>query len=275
MWWRVRFVFPLIGLLALTALPAGQALALTVVFTGNAATAGTGQGVIGHDFVAAGAIPHMAAFYSSHGVAGPYTALTTPDAYDFATGGEVAIGANLPLRQFGLTAPASPGLAALGINGSLHIGYRGFTLDVGSLVDLSVTGPDTEHRIYRNGEVKIFEETGPGVFAEIGGYINGVFEVDIDYSTGAITNVFTGDLTPGSSSLLPAFMTGTSFDPIDVAGTTPELYGGFSNTTVLELSETIAIAEPAPPLELVAVVLGFAACMRRRSGVQPTHVLGS
>ena len=124
---------------------------MTVLFTGNAASGGTDQGVIGHDFVSTATVgavnPVMGSFYSTFGVAGPYTSLATPDSYDFATGGELAIGANVPARSLDATAPASAALTSVGINGAPHIGIRGFTLDFGNTADLSLLNATTERRI--------------------------------------------------------------------------------------------------------------------------------
>ncbi|NBP71974.1 MAG: hypothetical protein EBU57_02000 [Alphaproteobacteria bacterium] len=229
----------------------GQASAVTVLFTGNAAVGGTDQGVIGHDFVSAGTVgaanAPMGAFYSTFGVAGPYTSLATPDAYDFVTGGELAIGANAPTRSLGATAPASAALASVGINGALHLGIRGLTLDFGNAADLFTTGATTERRIYRNGEVKVFEETAPNVFAEVASYTGGIFTIDIDYSTGFITNVFSGTKSVGSLSIFPGTWTGTSFGPIDLAGSSPEIYGGLRITSSLEIGEQVAVPEPEMP----------------------------
>jgi len=97
--------------------------AVSVLFTGNGAAGGTDQGIIAHDAVSAGSIGHMSAFYGSVSIANVYTALATPDSYDFTTGGELAIVANVPGRSFGATAPGSAALASLGINGDLHIGF--------------------------------------------------------------------------------------------------------------------------------------------------------
>ena len=198
-----------------------------------------------------------------------YTTLTSPDAYDFSTGGELAIGANAPARSFAATAPASGALASVGINGPLHIGLRGFTLntsgDAASLVDLSFSGLQ-ESRIYRNGEVKIFGETAPNVFSEVAAYTDGTFGIDIDYTTGTITNTFNGTLAPGSMTIFPDSWTGTSFSPIDLAGTSPELYGAFSVTSSLEIEEQqVAVAEPAMPALLGLGMLALAAIRRRRA----------
>ncbi len=246
--------------LSLSGAPAG---AVSVLFTGNAALGGADQGIIGHDAVSAGSIGHMSAFYGSVSIATVYTALATPDSYDFTTGGELAIGANLPGRSFGATAPGSAALASLGINGDLHLGIRGFSLNVASLADLSFSGL-TENRIYRGGEAKIFEETAPNVFAEVAAYTNGIFTIGIDYSTGIITNTFTGTLSPGSLTIFPETWTGTSFNPINVAGGTPEQYGAFSVTTSIEISEQVALPEPAMPAVLGLGMLMLARLRRRR-----------
>ncbi|MGB0630623.1 MAG: hypothetical protein ACPGRZ_08005 [Alphaproteobacteria bacterium] len=260
-------VFALLFAVAFSVI-SGQASAVTVLFTGNAAAGGSDQGVIGHDFVSTATVnavnPAMGAFYSSFGVAGPYTALATPDSYDFSTGGELAIGANAPGRSFGATAPASAALASVGIDGALHLGIRGFTLDFGNAADLFTLGPTTERRIYRNGEAKIFEETAPNVFAEVASYTGGTFTIDIDYSTGLITNVFNGTKSVGSLSIFPETWTGTSFDPIDVAGGSPELYGGFSITSSLEIGEQVAVPEPVMPAAVGFAML-LVAAMRRRT----------
>lgn len=239
---------------ALVAVPTASQ-AVTVLFTGIAAPGGAGQGVIGHDFVAASSIPHMSAFYASVGVAGPYTALASPDSYDFTTGGDLPVGSNVPPRQFGATAAAVPALAAYGITGSLHLGIRGFTLDYNNPSDLFTTGPLGEQRIYRNGEAGIFEETSPGVFTQIAAYSDGIFTIDIDYGTGAITNSFNGTLTPGSMTIFPETWTGTSFDPINVAGASPELYGGFSITSELQVAEVLPAPATPAMLGIAAIVL--------------------
>lgn len=248
---------------ALAAVPTASQ-AVTVLFTGNAASGGNGQGVIGHDFVLGSSIPHMSAFYGEHGVAGPYTALSSPDSYDFTTGGHLPVGANIPPRQFGATAPAEPALSPFGISGPLHLGISGFTLDYSDSDDLFVTGPDTERRIYRNGVVGIFEETAPDVYSELAAYTDGIFVIDIDYSTGAITNTFTGTRTAGSMTIFPESWTGTSFDPIDVAGSSPEIYGGFGIATQIEVAAAVAMPAPAVPalLGLGAIVLHLS---RRRA----------
>jgi len=243
--------------------------AVTVLFTGNGASGGTAQGIIGHDAVAAGSIAHMSGLYGSISIGSVYTRLTSPDAYDFSTGGELAIGAGAPLRSFAATAPASAALASTGINGALHIGLRGFTLntsgDAGSLVDLSFSGFN-ESRIYRNGEVKIFEETAPSVFSEVASYTGGTFTIDINYLTGVISNTFNGTLAPGSMSIFPETWTGSSFNPIDLAGSTPEAYGAFSVTTSMEISEQqIAVPEPAMPAIIGLGMIAFATLRRRRA----------
>ena len=153
----------------------------------------------------------------------------------------------------------------MGVNGPLHIGLRGFTLDVSSgTPDISIVGFN-ESRIYRNGEVKIFEETAPNIFAEVAAYTGGTFTIDIDYTTGTIDNVFNGTLAPGSLSIFPETWTGTSFNPIDLAGTSPERYGAFSVTTSLELSEPqVAVPEPAVPAILGLGMLALTVVRRRR-----------
>lgn len=243
------------------------ASAVTVLFTGNGSPGGFGKGIIGHDAVAGSSIAHMSALYSTVGIANVYTRLTSPDAYDFSTGGELAIGANVPSRAFAATAPSSAALASSGINGALHIGLRGFTLntsgDAASLADLSFSGLN-ESRVYRNGEVKIFEENPGSVFTEVASYTGGTFTIDIDYSTGVITNTFNGTLEPGSMTIFPETWTGTSFDPIDLAGSSPEIYGAFSVTTTLELSEQqVAVPEPAMPALIGLGLIAFAAYRRR------------
>ncbi|MAJ92393.1 MAG: hypothetical protein EVA87_03760 [Rhodospirillaceae bacterium] len=90
---------------------AGQAFAVTVLFTGKVASGGSDKGVIGHDFVPTATvnqvIPAIGSFYSTLGVAGPCTALSKPDPYDFTSVREMAIGANLHDRCFGATSPAA------------------------------------------------------------------------------------------------------------------------------------------------------------------------
>lgn len=247
---------------AASLLGAAQANAVTVLFSGSPFSGGTGQGIIGHDGVAGSTINP---FYSSVGIANVYTRLTSPDAYDFATGGELAIGANAPVRSFAASTPASAALASLGINGPLHIGLRGFTLDVSSGTSDITFGVLSESRVYRNGEVKIFEETAPNVFNEVASYTGGTFNIDIDYTTGTIGNVFNGTLEPGSMTIFPETWVGTSFDPVDIAGTSPEPFGAFGVTSSLEIeARQVAVAEPAMPAMLGLGMLMLAAIRNRR-----------
>ncbi|MFT5488811.1 MAG: hypothetical protein ACI9JL_004441 [Paracoccaceae bacterium] len=239
------------------------ASAVTVLFSGAPFSGNSGAGIIGHDAVAGSSIDP---FYASVGIANVYTRLVSPDAYDFATGGELAIGANAPARSFAASAPASGALASIGINGPLHIGLRGFSLDVTpGTADITFAG-FSENRVYRNGEVKIFEETAPNIFNEVASYTGGTFTIDIDYLTGSINNVFNGTLNPGSMTIFPETWTGTSFDPVDQAGTFPEIFGGFGVTSSLEIEERqVAVAEPAMPAMLGLGMLALAALRRARA----------
>ncbi len=132
-----------------------------------------GQGLLGHTFVAGGSIAHMATFYANNGVAGPYTRVVSPDAFDTATGNEVAFGTTG--EPFAATAAAPHGLEVVGINGPLHIAVSGFTLDFNNVADLFFTSATEETRIYRNGIAAIFEEVAPGVFNQLASYTDGVF----------------------------------------------------------------------------------------------------
>jgi hypothetical protein len=95
---------------------------------------GDGQGLIGHAFVAR-ASTNWNAEYAALGVAGPYTRLATPDAFDFTTGGELTLCTNLPTQPFGATVAAPHGLAAIGFPGPLHLSVAGLTLDYLNLAD--------------------------------------------------------------------------------------------------------------------------------------------
>lgn len=257
---HIRSFFVAATILVASMFGPAPASAVTVLFSGNVLSGGTGQGIIGHDGVAGSAIDP---FYGALGIANVYTRLTSPDAYDFSTGGELAIGANAPSRPFAASASASGALASLGINGPLHIGLRGFTLDVSAGTPDITFETLSESRVYRNGEVKIFEETAPNVFAEVASYTGGTFSIDIDYTTGVIDNVFNGTLEPGSLTIFPETWIGTSFGPIDIAGTSPERFGAFGVTSSLEIEERqIAVAEPAMPAVLGLGMLMLAA-MRR------------
>jgi hypothetical protein len=89
-----------------------------------------------------------------------------------------------------------------------------------------------EKHINRNGNVANFEETALGVFNQVASWSIAIFDIDIDYSDGSITNTFTGTLYPGSLGFFPRTWTGTSFDPIDVAGNSSQgPFGSFSVTT--------------------------------------------
>jgi hypothetical protein len=222
---------------------AWPAQAVTVTFTGS----GGGQGVIGHGFVHRSATP-WEAFYAAVGVLGPYTELVSPDAFDFATGNELAIGTNLPGIPFGATAPAPHGLEPVGIAGPLHVGFAGFTLDVGG-ADLAFLTPTHEHRIYRGGTVKFFEETAPGVFVEIASLIDAVLEFDINYLTGVLGGTTTGTRGPGTPAFFPESYSSIAFDPIDNAGVTAEgAYGRFSSELSFEFDLAAVPAPPALPL---------------------------
>lgn len=251
----------LLGLMA--AVPAANAV--PVVFTGVGASGGAGQGIIGNAFVARASIAHMNTFYANNGVAGPYTELSSPDAFDFTNGDFLTPGTNPPpARQFAATAAASPTLAGFGINGPLHIGISTFTLDFNNTSDLFTTSATSERRIYRNGTAKIFEETAPNVFVELASYTGGIFTVDIDYTTGLISNVFTGTREAGSNTIFPELWTGTSANPIDVAGSTSDgSYGTFDVTTTLDIGAD-AIPEPGGLVILLSGLLVLGAVRRVR-----------
>jgi len=243
---------------------ANVARAVTVNFQG---LTGDGQGLLGHSFVPRASIAHMNTFYINRGVAGPYTAIVSPDAFDTATGNELAHGANAPLTPFAASTSGPHGLEGLGLTGSLHISISGFTLDT-SLAAGDLTAPDgdlgtTENRIYRNGSAAIFEETAPNIFNQVASWSNAIFDIDIDYSDNSITNTFTGTLDPGSLAFFPTVWTGTSFDPVDVAGTSAQgVFGSFSVTTQFDV-ET-AIPEPESLLVFVIGLIGLRTVRRRR-----------
>lgn len=251
-------VIPIVAvLLSLLVGGANGARAVTVNFQG---LTGDGQGLLGHSFVTAGSIAHMSGFYSSFGVAGPYTAIVSPDAFDTTTGNELALGANAPSMPFAASTSGPHGLEGLGLTGSLHISVSGFTLDVNSLVDLSFSD-SIENRIYRNGIAAIFEETAPDVFNQVASWSNAIFDIDIDYSDGSITNTFTGALDPGSLSFFPTVWTGTSFNPIDVAGSSSQgPFGAFSVTTQFD----VEVPEPESLMVFAIGLVGMASLRRRR-----------
>ena len=75
--------------------------------------------------------------------------------------------------------------------------------------------------------------------------------------------MFNGTLAPGSMTIFRETWTGTSFDPIDIAGTSPENFGAFSVTSSLEIEETqVAVAEPAIPAMLGFGLLALAGLRR-------------
>ncbi len=257
----LRFITVFVLLASVWGAPLRDARAVTIDFLG---LTGNGQGILGHTFVLAGSIAHMSAFYGSNGVAGPYTRVVSPDAFDTVTGLELPLGSNG--APFGSTAAAPHGLEGVGITGPLHISVAGFTLDFNNVADLFFTSPTDEVRIYRNGIAAIFEEVSPGVFNQLASWVDAVFTVNIDYLTGGITNNFTGTLEPGSLTIFPEIWTGTSFDPIDVAGTSVlGPFGAFNATTSMEvnLSETVNLPAPGA-LAIFAVGLLFTGALARR-----------
>lgn len=249
----------------LVVIAAGVGHAAPITFTG---LTGAGQGLLGHAFVGAGATV-LSSFYASHGVAGPYTRLVSPDAFDYVTGAELALGSGVPAHGFAATAAAPLGLEAIGITGSLHLSLAGLTLDYTNAADLFTTGLHQERRIYRNGSAAIFEEAAPGVYDTVAEFINLVMQVDIDYSTGAILSSATAERAVGTPPTFPEIWSGFSFGPIDVAGTTTENgpnspYGAFSTSTTMDFNlEMAEVPEPGTFL-LVGVGLGIAYQARRR-----------
>ena len=99
------------------------------------------------------------------------------------------------------------------------------------------------------------------------------------HNAGAVSVLFTGNgaaggtdqgsiahdvVSPGSLMIFPETWTGTSFNPINVAGATSEQYGAFSVTTSIEISEQVAVPEPAMPAVLGLGMLMLARLRRRR-----------
>jgi hypothetical protein len=248
--------------LALVMAIAGPAKAVTVNFAGLVSN---GQGVIGNQFIDRSLTP-WAGHYAAVGVLGPYARLTSPDAFDFVAGGELPIGSNLPAQPYGSTASAPHGLESIGITGTLHLGFAGLTLDYGNTSDLFFTDALHETRFYRNGTARIFEETAPGVFSLIGELTDLVMQVDIDYSTGAIVSTTTGTRSAGTPAFFPELWVGTSFDPIDNAGSTAEgVFGRFSATTSMEFdTEGLLLPEPAMLALFGLGLVGIGAIRRRR-----------
>ncbi len=248
---------------AVTCLVTGvqTAAAASVTFSGSGAA---GAGIIGHARVPRAAIPHMNLFYAPVGVSGPYTELSSPDAFDFTTGAHLAPGTNPPpARKFGAALAAPHALAGVGIAGPVHIGISSFSLDYLNPSDLFVSAPFMERRIYRGGLAKIYEETAPNTFVELASYTGGTFTIDIDYTTGTITNVFTGTREAGSNPIFPVTWAGTSANPIDLAGSTSAgIYGTFDVTATLDVN-TSPIPEPGAASLFAPGRIGLTARRRR------------
>jgi hypothetical protein len=67
-------------------------------------------------------------------------------------------------------------------------------------------------------------------------------------------------------SIFPSTWTAFSFNPIDLARSSLEIYGAFSVTTSMEISEQqIAVPEPAMPAILGLGMIAFATLRRRRA----------
>ncbi len=154
---KSRFLSIFVLLLSIFSAPV-HAAPVTVNFQG---LTGDGQGLLGHAFVPRASIAHMNSFYAGIGVAGPYSRIVSPDAFNTTTGVELAHGANSPGTPFAATTLPEPhGREGLGLAGPLHISINGFTLNTSSTADLSFSGL-IENRIYRNGSAAIFEEIAP------------------------------------------------------------------------------------------------------------------
>jgi hypothetical protein len=153
--------------------------------------------LLGHPFVPRISISHMYTFYVNRGASGPYTAIVSPGAFNTTTGNELPPGTNAPSRPFAASTSGPHELEGLGLTGPMHISVSGFTLNVGSVVDLFFSSLMEKH-INRNGNVANFEETALGVFNQVASWSIAIFDIDIDYSDGSITNTFTGTLYPGS-----------------------------------------------------------------------------
>ena len=163
-----------------------------------------------------------------------YPAVCSRDAFDYATGAELALGTSPP---FAATASAPHALVSYGITGSLHLAGSGMTLDVSSEADYTYN-PTTnvETRIYRNGTMAMFEETGPDSFRMVSKWQEVVTTMVIDWQGNTLESTSAGVVAPDSPLYLPGTFTNTSTDVVDEEGVTTEgvwgLFGVAGDFTV-------------------------------------------
>jgi hypothetical protein len=268
----------LIALLAVTpALPSAGASIATTGLVSNS------EGTIGHGSVEPEPAPFNAANTAvqlgSHPAggffAGIYTLLASRDVFNTLTGAEAGLTAHpAPYAGHGT---AGVDLNAFGVSGTVYYSLRGLTLNylAGDDYNYDLTG-NIESRIYRDGEVEFYYDSGGGpvVFAR---GIDVVFEISINWNTFAITQTLlssTPDLGAGMLAVLTTSV-GVSTSPVQITGTTTEgggysgAYGIFNDQgTTWGFDENIAAAVPGisgPAIvALLASLLGAGGFALRR-----------
>ncbi|MDA7888164.1 hypothetical protein N9A86_02115 [Akkermansiaceae bacterium] len=276
------------SLIFATGLLVGNASAtVTVTFGGPKIVSPPQQGLVAHGEINENPIFNQFGISTTHPydalIGSVYTELTSTDGFDFTTGGELPF-TNAPTVGFQASTPAGHGFSTIGVTATdanvLWIASRGFNLDTTVAGDYYFdTATDIEHRIYRDGQFVIYEETGPGVYQEVLAFQNVVTTMAIDWGAivggapdGSITASSIGDGWSGPSGILPLFdlsISTFSQNPIAQDGVTAE--GGYAIYPT-NSEEWAVVPEPSAFTFLAACLAGFFSRRTRtdRTGYQTT-----
>ncbi len=251
-------------------------MTVNVNFTGLASN---GQGLVAHGYTGPNFVPTpfdefgdpIPAGHPVGDLDGVYTELATRDLFDTVTGDESPITALS--SPFGASAPAAS-LAAVGLNGPLHVSLNNQFLDVSAPTDYymetALFGSNTfiEHRFYRGGNMRLVHESSPGTYDLVADYVDFTTHMIINYNTGFISGTASGTNTGSSPFFLPVTYTFSSNEPIQVDGSSTEgryaffdLTGGFE----FDISDPQAnVPEPATGMMLLFAGLGICGVARHR-----------
>lgn len=235
--------------------------------------------------------------YATHPVGGlavAYSRITGAGAFEFVpdgtfhgalprgTGVFSAPGTHLPTAAHSGTLPSTvnlPNGTVIPAGTQILSDFAGLEMDYNNAADYWMsTGPNIEHRVYRNGTWGFYYDQGGGSFVQFAGYTNVTVQMTVNWGTGVVDANWSGTPTAVNGILLPATGTASSSDPVDSDGILNNemvspiegLYGRFPGglTFSFDVQGATHVPEPGSLALLLAAVCALAPSLRRRRGAR-------